>query len=783
MIFYKLARGFSRSLLPLLILLFSAASLLAQNSGKIGQWLEGQRLTGTFQEVEMLQQVTPDGSPLAGIVDNAAFFQVEKQALRQVYFEPLQTMTLQIPREFNDNFELELARTDILSDDFRVSTDKQANVPMDRGVHYWGIVKGHPNSLAAVSIFEDGMMLMISDETGDFQMGKMEDGSENYILYRVADLKAENPIKCFTEEQIESETQELEVSERYVGCKVVKTYFECDYQLFLDRGSNTTNVVNYVTGLFNQVAILYTNEDVDMDISEIFVWTSTDPYVSYTSTSTLLPAFRTTRGTNFNGDLAHFLTTRSVGGGIAYLDVLCNKPYSHAVSMIYNSYSNVPTYSWSVMVVAHEAGHNIGSWHTHSCNWPGGAIDNCYTPEGSCSTGPPPTNGGTVMSYCHLTSYGINFNNGFGPLPGQKLRDKVIAASCLSQNGEVPAGLATSNITQSSATVSWGAVSGASDYTVQYKISTSSTWTNAGTTTSTSMNLTNLSAGITYNWQVKTNCSAYSASATFTTLAGSGCSVPTGLVTSNITNSTATFTWGAVGGAANYTVQYKKSTSGTWITKATVVATTYNITGLSGSTTYNWRVKADCSAYSAAATFTTTTSSCSKPTNLVNNSVGSTSATVSWNPSSGAVNYTVQYRPSTSGTYVVAGTVTGTSITINGLSPSTLYYWRVKANCSTYSNAKTFTTTSSLINPDQLGDPELKVYPNPAEQVLNLDFSGLLFPGTQAYITDATGRLVLESPMLQAVQTVDIARLAPGLYVVTIVQNGRRLVVERFVKM
>lgn len=39
------------------------------------------------------------------------------------------------------------------------------------------------------------------------------------------------------------------------------------------------------------------------------------------------------------------------------------------------------------------------------------------------------------MSYCHLTSVGINFNNGFGPQPGDLIRNRVLAASCLSSCG------------------------------------------------------------------------------------------------------------------------------------------------------------------------------------------------------------------------------------------------------------------------------------------------------------------------------------------------------------
>ncbi|MDP5139924.1 MAG: hypothetical protein NWP83_05570, partial [Spirosomaceae bacterium] len=69
--------------------------------------------------------------------------------------------------------------------------------------------------------------------------------------------------------------------------------------------------------------------------------------------------------------------------------------------------------------------------HTQSCSWPTGALDNCYGTEGGCSTGPAPTSGGTVMSYCHLSSTGINFLNGFGTEPGNKMRAEVAAATCL----------------------------------------------------------------------------------------------------------------------------------------------------------------------------------------------------------------------------------------------------------------------------------------------------------------------------------------------------------------
>lgn len=86
----------------------------------------------------------------------------------------------------------------------------------------------------------------------------------------------------------------------------------------------------------------------------------------------------------------------------------------------------------------------------------------------------------------------------------------------------VPGSLAASNIGSSSATLSWGAVSGSVSYDVRLRPTGTSTWTTSNTT-GTSVNATGLTASTDYEFQVKTNCSgsssAYSSSATFKTAA------------------------------------------------------------------------------------------------------------------------------------------------------------------------------------------------------------------------------------------------------------------------
>src|SRR5207248_11322115 len=115
-------------------------------------------------------------------------------------------------------------------------------------------------------------------------------------------------------------------------------------------------------------------------------------------------------------------------GGISSINGICRATnYSKQnYCGVNSSYSTIPTYSWTVECIAHEGGHLLGSPHTHYCFWNGNntKIDACgdaagYS-EGTCLPYPNPllpSDGGTIMSYCHLTSAGINLSLGFGPQP------------------------------------------------------------------------------------------------------------------------------------------------------------------------------------------------------------------------------------------------------------------------------------------------------------------------------------------------------------------------------
>lgn len=317
------------------------------------------------------------------------------------------------------------------------------------GAYYYGVIKNQSNTLVAISFFNGNIIGVIANEKGNYVLGKsntVDDQSNEYIIYNDKDLLIKNNFSCGTiDKPVNIPT--LPLAPTAAPNKCVWVYIEADYKMYQDHSSNETNVRNFVTGLFNITTTLYRNESINTSLSEVRVWTSKDSYDTATSTLNALYAFGTAMKGGFNGDLAHLFSGRNLGGGIAWLDQLCDPDnyYKTAVSAsLSTSTVPLPTYSQNANFVTHEMGHNLGSPHTHACAWNGDntAIDGCgptygagrtppITYGGTCSGAPIPAGGGTIMSYCHLGEVGINFSNGFGSQPGDLIRNRVSASACL----------------------------------------------------------------------------------------------------------------------------------------------------------------------------------------------------------------------------------------------------------------------------------------------------------------------------------------------------------------
>lgn len=305
----------------------------------------------------------------------------------------------------------------------------------------------------------------------------------------------------------------------------------------------------------------------------------------------------------------------------------------------------------------------------------------------------------------------------------------IATVACLA-----PSSLVANAITNTSATLVWGTVSGAINYSVEYKEASSSTWiVLSAATTATSYNLTGLTQGTSYDFRVKTNCSASSsfyALAQFTTTApmpacitalepnetlatalpvnqnttiSAGISSATDIDYYSITTTSyVNFNITLTNLPFDYDLELRNA-AGTLLASSTQGGSNSELITLNtqATGTYYVVVFGYNGAYSIAQCYdlnigTVVTSSCTIPTSLSTTNVAGTSATVSWSAVVGAVAYRVQYRVVGSSSWLQTALVTTTSTNLNSLQYNSNYEWQVRTICasdsSNYSGSTTFTT-------------------------------------------------------------------------------------------
>jgi Zn-dependent metalloprotease len=202
-------------------------------------------------------------------------------------------------------------------------------------------------------------------------------------------------------------------------------------------------------------------------------------------------------------------------------------------------------------------------------------------------------------------------------------------------------GLNAVNILDRNATIKWTAEPGATYYNVQFRSNAVSTWSTVITTTADSMNLGGLTASTLYDYRVRSSCNGVYTAAQFTTAAPI-CNSPGGITT--VTGiSTAVLNWNAQWYAVSYDIEYKLPADNVWITAGNTTSTTFTITGLTAPTTYDCRIKNNCSFGSSPYSefqFTTTLTPCDAPTGPAF-SYNNNTSTFTWNAVPDAVSYSV----------------------------------------------------------------------------------------------------------------------------------------------
>jgi hypothetical protein len=218
------------------------------------------------------------------------------------------------------------------------------------------------------------------------------------------------------------------------GCYPFLVYVEVDYPLYVKAQQRGQRIEDHIEAYLEEERKLFAADGLQASFV-VSYWKTPSSY-NGTSTREILGQFRNKLNAQGGhpGDLAMLLSNLA-SGGINYVDIICNQSFGVGYSSIDLEFNPYPAYSWDLIVMAHEIGHGLGSPHSHSCSWPGGAIDGCspFGVEGNCADPGLPARGeASVMSYCHLqSSVGIDPAYGFGPLPLALIKNKIAGAYCV----------------------------------------------------------------------------------------------------------------------------------------------------------------------------------------------------------------------------------------------------------------------------------------------------------------------------------------------------------------
>jgi hypothetical protein len=397
-------------------------------------------------------------------VTNASYFSIESTHfcyfLNKKPYQFTQTINISGTPE-----TLILERVEILTPGFYIRTSDGRTIYPDltNDFQYRGRVKGQHKSWATLLISNGNLKYLIATEKGNYEINKVSDGQ--YAGYLSKDQINPSSYKSHTgDESLNSIRNQVNSGNERIG-NCIELHFQVDFKAYQDLGSSTFNVTEWVRGLINDVAAVYALHDVPISLSELFIWTTSDPYAGLNNTAAIIDLFVNTIQNNYVGKIAQLISTRPLGGGIAYgIGGLCNSyptyPGPFCVSTeLSSTIDPFPNYSFNTYVISHEIGHVIGLRHTHACVWNNvntqiddcgnvNAINNNDTPEGLVcfdSNNPIlPTGGGTIMSNCNLVSgIGIDLNLGFGTIPGALLYNNYAYSNCVT--GTTCSGLAPVN--------------------------------------------------------------------------------------------------------------------------------------------------------------------------------------------------------------------------------------------------------------------------------------------------------------------------------------------------
>lgn len=361
---------------------------------------------------------------------------------------PAAHQTVDEPAGDRGMVDLELERVQVFAPDARVIADGWREVELPRTAYFRGQIAEAPGSIVVLSVPEDGPIRgLITADGGAWRIGQTANRASPLEARTIEQTQARAPYACGNEAvdlrigDLPRTLSEMPLTaaagsgQRYTARLAIET----DYEYFTRFGSETA-ALDYMGDIFAYVSALYEREiNTRLEIGFSRLWTTGAAQDPWSRTGDTLDAllelrtyWRSSMG-HVERTLVHMLSGKPLGGGIAYVGVLCDKTYGYGlVSDIRGGFDlEDPAVIWDVVAVAHEIGHNFNSPHTHCYAQVFGNasdVDHCYGAESGCYRGPSVLpgigsvsggsagqGGGSIMSYCHLIAPGFrNLSYSFG---------------------------------------------------------------------------------------------------------------------------------------------------------------------------------------------------------------------------------------------------------------------------------------------------------------------------------------------------------------------------------
>ncbi len=349
----------------------------------------------------------------------------------------------------------------------------------------------------------------------------------------------------------------------------------------------------------------------------------------------------------------------------------------------------------------------------------------------------------------------------------------------------VPSSLSATNITSSTATVGWGAVTGSTGYDYVVDQNAGNPSTSGTNTTATTANVTGLTPSTNYYLHVRNRCSSTSISVwvhyPFTTLPP--CKPPVGFNVTNLTPNSATINWAPWPSALSYDYVVDQSNANPGPTTGVIntTATSVPLSGLTENTWYYVHLRSQCAGNEASDwgldSFLTPIVCRAPKINI--DYINTDEAVAYWDAIPTAYEY--EYVISQSSTPPAIGTsYKYTSIHTSALKDGVEYYIHVRSKCESVGikSSSDWATASFKTFPTGVGsqgssDFGLACYPNPVTSVMHLSLKGNVAGDAIITITDVAGRVLKTFKMNKPEMDIDMASYAGGVYIIKYTDSER----------